>query len=486
VSASIRRGLFAAAESAALVAAVTAAIALLEPSVPVLGLGVLYLVAVVPVALRFGLAAAVATSLLSMTVFDFLFLGDQYSFEAGSAEEWGILASFLAVGLVVSALAARSQHEARRSARLAREQAALRRVATLVARAVPSGELFEAVTREAGQQCGADLARLERYEDDGTITAVAAWSRNGDAHLAVGTRLALHGASIAVQVRETGRPARVDSFVGATGPIAQEAQSLGIHASVGCPIIVGGRVWGVIAASTRGDAPFAAGTEAQIGQFTELIATAVANAQANAELVASRARILTANDEARRRLVRDLHDGAQQNLINTILGLELARQDLSDDDPATPLVTKALDQAKQSYAELRALALGVLPPVLTRGGLRAGVDALVSRVGLPVAVQVPAERLPPAVEASAYFVVAEALTNIVKHAHAQSAQVTARVEDGSLHLDIRDDGVGGADRDGSGLVGLDDRLAAIGGDLRVHSPPGGGTTIVATLPLKGL
>jgi signal transduction histidine kinase len=462
---------------------VSAAIALLEPSIPAAGLGVLYLVAVVPVALRYGLVAALATSLVSMTAYDVLFLGDRYSIAPADADEWGVLTAFLAAGIGVSVLAARSQREARHSARLAGEQAALRRVATLVARAVPSNELFEAVTREAGELCGADLARMERYEADGTVTAVAAWSRRGDVRLAVGTRFSLDGASIAAKVRETSRPARVDSFVGATGPIASEAQAVGIRASVGCPIVVGGRVWGVIAASTRGDTPFTAGTEAQIGEFTELIATAVSNAQASSELIASRARILTAADDARRRLVRDLHDGAQQHLVNTILTLQLARQDLQDDDPATPLVAKALEQAEQGNSELRELAHGVLPPVLTRGGLRAGVDALVSRVSLPVVVEIPAERLPPGVEASAYFVVAEALTNVVKHAKAHTAQVTALVEDGSLRLDVRDDGVGGADRDGSGLVGLDDRLAAIGGGLQVHSPPGGGTTIVATLPL---
>jgi signal transduction histidine kinase len=228
---------------------------------------------------------------------------------------------------------------------------------------------------------------------------------------------------------------------------------------------------------------FAAGTEAQIGEFTELIATAVSNAQASAELVASRARILTAADDARRRLVRDLHDGAQQHLVNTVITLKLAQQVLQDDDPVAPIVTDALAQAQRGTAELRELAHGVLPAVLTQGGLRAGVHALVSRVSLPVAVEVPGDRLPPRIEASAYFIVAEALTNVVKHAQAQTAQVTARVERGSLHLDVRDDGVGGADRDGSGLLGLDDRLAAIGGGLHVHSPPGGGTTIVATLPL---
>src|SRR5919198_1223194 len=165
-------------------------------------------------------------------------------------------------------------------ARLADGQAALRRVATLVARAVPTAEVFEAVTREVGLQCDADLALMERFEPDRTVTAIAAWSRIGEPELAVGRRFALEGASIAAQVYETGQPARVDSFVGASGPIAREAQALGIRASVGCPIVVGGRTWGVIAASTRREAPFPADTEARIAEFTELVATAVANAEA--------------------------------------------------------------------------------------------------------------------------------------------------------------------------------------------------------------
>jgi signal transduction histidine kinase len=479
----LRRGLSAALASAALVAAVTAVIALLEPTFPALGLGVLYLFAVVPVALRYGLVAAVAVSLASMTVFDFFFLGVRNSFDPGSSEDWGVLTAFLVAGLVVSALAARSQRDARRSARLADEQAALRRVATLVAQSVPPDELFEAATREVGQLCGADLARMERYEADDTITALAAWARRGAPRLAVGTQFSLEGASIAMLVGETGRPARVDSFAGIEGPIALEARELGIRASVGCPIIVGGSVWGVFAASTRSDVPFPAGTESQIGEFTELIATAVSNAQASSQLLASRARIMTAADGARGRLARDLHDGAQQHLVNTVVALKLAQRELPEDDRVAPLVAEALAHAEQGNVELRELAHGALPAMLTRGGLRAGVDVLVSRVSIPVAVEVPAERLPPEIEASAYFIVAEALTNVVKHAQAQSAQVSARVERGALHLDVRDDGVGGAHRDGSGLLGLDDRISAIGGGLRVDSPPGGGTTIAATLPL---
>jgi signal transduction histidine kinase len=479
----LRRGLNAALASAALVTVVSAVIALLEPSVPALGLGVLYLFAVVPIALRYGLVAAVVVSLASMAVYDFWFLGVRNSLDPGSSEDWAVLTAFLAAALLVSALAARSQRDAQRFGRLADEQAALRRVATLVAQAVPSAELFEAVTREIGHLYDVDLARMERYEADGTVTALAAWTRRGEIRLAVGTRFSLEGTSIALRVQETGRPARVDSFVGAEGPIALEARQLGIRASVGCPIVVGGRVWGVIAASTRSDLPFPAGMESQIGEFTELIATAVSNAEASAELVASRARIVTAADESRRHLVRDLHDGAQQHLVNAIVTLKLADQELPKDNGAASLVAEALAHAEQGNAELRELAHGVLPAVLTRGGLRAGVDALVARFSIPVSVEVLAERLPPGVEASAYFIVAEALTNVVKHAHAQTAEVTARIDSGALHVHVRDDGVGGAHRSGPGLLGLDDRISASGGGLRVDSPAGGGTTIAATLPL---
>jgi signal transduction histidine kinase len=367
--------------------------------------------------------------------------------------------------------------------RLGEEQAALRRVATLVARVAPNSEVFQAVTREVGLQCDADLARMERFEPDGTVTAIAAWSRSAETKLVVGTRFALEGTSIASEVLETGRPARVDTFVGTSGPIAREAQALGVRSSVGCPIVVGGRTWGVIAASTRREAPFPPHIESRIGEFTELVATAVANAQARADLVASRARLLTAGDEARRRVVRDLHDGAQQRLVQTIVTLKLAQGE-ADDEAARALVGEALDLAEQGNTELRELAHGILPGALARGGLAAGVGALVSRVRLPVSVDVPEGRFAPEIEANAYFVVAEALTNVAKHSGAEHADVTARVDDSVLHVDVRDDGAGGARPDGSGLLGLGDRVAALGGRLRIESPPGGGTRIAATLPLR--
>jgi signal transduction histidine kinase len=370
--------------------------------------------------------------------------------------------------------------------RLVDEQAALRRVATLVAEGAAPSEVFDMVTREVGVLCGADLARLERYESGDSVIGVAGWSRGDGPELAVGTRFSLGGASIAAMVRDASRPVRVDSFAGAHGQIAQEAQTLGIRSSVGCPIVVDGCLWGVIAASSKRATPFPPDTESQIAEFTELVATAIANTEARKEVAASRARIVAATDDERRRVVRDLHDGAQQRLVHTTITLTLAQRALeTGQEDARALVTEALDNARQATAELRELAHGILPESLARGGLRAGVDALASRMPVPIEIDVSVGRLPPAVEATAYFVVAEALTNVAKHAQAQNAEVTARIEDGTLAVHVRDDGVGGARPDGgrSGLIGLADRLAAVDGQLRVESPVDGGTLVVADIPV---
>jgi signal transduction histidine kinase len=220
-------------------------------------------------------------------------------------------------------------------------------------------------------------------------------------------------------------------------------------------------------------------------KFAELLDTAIANADTRDQLTASRVRLLTEADDARRRVVRDLHDGAQQRLVHSIITLKLARRALRRDDgrDAISLVDEALEQAEQGNIELRALAHGLLPSGLSRGGLRAGVDSVVARLDLPVLVEIPPDRFPREIEASAYFIVAEALTNVVKHARARHADVRASVDDGVLQLEIRDDGVGRADPTGHGLVGLRDRATALGGRLAIESPAGGGTRLVATLPL---
>ena len=272
---------------------------------------------------------------------------------------------------------------------------------------------------------------------------------------------------------------------GSPGAIAELARDVGVRASVGAPIVVNGELWGVAIANWRGQQSPPADTEERMAKFAELLDTAIANADGRDQLAASRARLVTEADEARRRVVRDLHDGAQQRLVHTVVTLKLAQRALqANDTKAAALVSEALEHAQQGNAELRELAHGILPAVLTQGGLRSGVDTIVSRLHLPVEVNVPAERFPPEIEASAYFVVAEALTNVVKHSHAGRAEVTAFEEDGMLHVQIRDDGIGGANPDGHGLVGLRDRLTALGGRLKVETPLSGGTLLYAVLPVS--
>jgi signal transduction histidine kinase len=368
-------------------------------------------------------------------------------------------------------------------ASLVAEQAALRRVATVVAHGAAPAEVFALTATEVCRLLGTNATALCRYEADASVTVVALAS-DFDLGVHVDERIALDGQSAMGAVYRTGRASRAEAFEEATGTLAEIAVRWEVRSSVGAPIVVEGRLWGVVVTSSRaGSLP--ADTEQRLADFTELVATAIANADARAQLVASRSRLLTAGDDARRRVVRDLHDGAQQRLVHTIVTLKLASKatQSGDDGGADELVAEALDQAQQANAELRELAHGILPTVLARGGLRAGVDALVSRMGMPIDVDVADQRLPPAVESSAYFVVAEALTNVVKHSQARHAEVKAWVQDGVLHLDVHDDGVGGARPDGTGLIGLNDRLTVLGGRLQLESPRGAGTRLAATLPL---
>jgi signal transduction histidine kinase len=370
--------------------------------------------------------------------------------------------------------------------RLLEQQAALRRVATLVAQAVPPDRVFEAVTREVGLLSGADLARMERFETDGTVTGVADWSR-GEGQLAVGTRFVLEGASIAALVRQTDGAARVDSFADSSGEIAAEARALGIRSSVGCPIVVAGRIWGVIAASTKHEDPFPPDTESQIAEFTELVATAIANAESRAEVAASRARIVAAADDTRRRIERDLHDGTQQRLVSLGLELRLAQSSASPD--LTELraeVRRVADELDGAVDDLREISRGIHPAILSEGGLGPALRTLARRSAVPVELDAePDSRFPPHVEIAAYYVLSEALANTAKHARASRARVAVEQRDGTLHLSIGDDGVGGAEpEEGYGLTGLRDRVEALGGSIHVVSPRGEGTLIVVDLPVQ--
>jgi PAS domain S-box-containing protein len=366
--------------------------------------------------------------------------------------------------------------------RLADEQAALRRVATMVARGRPAEEVFAKVAEEVALLLGLEVAAVRRFEHDGWGTIVGRWGDAGDAYR-VGARIKQEDESVTTVVYRTGRSARFDDYERA-GSIPTDLRKLGVRAAVASPIVVDGRLWGAIAAGTSRVEPMPADAESRIADFTELVAASISNVQARSDLAASRARIVAAADQERRRVVRDLHDGAQQRLVHTIVTLTLAQQALqASDEKAPSLVGEALEHARQGNTELRELAHGILPSALTRGGLRAGIYAVLSRLDVPVDLDLPAERFPPEIEATAYFIVAEALTNVVKHAHAERAEVSAFAEGGTLRVQIRDDGIGGADPEGQGLVGIRDRVTALGGRLDIDSPPGGGTRLAATLPL---
>jgi signal transduction histidine kinase len=637
--------------SVVLVAAVSGGIQLLQPHVPVPSLLALYLLAVVPVAVVWGAWFAVLASLLSGVAFVFLFSPPRYSYRVDHLWDLFALGIFLVISVVVGELATRWRRQARRSARLSEEQAALRRVATLVARSVSPSEVFAAVTREVGLLCRADMARMERYEADGTVTGVAGWGRVRD-ELAVGTQFTLEGVSVAAQVRQSAGPVRVQSFDRSSGPIAREAQRLGIRSSVGCPIVVAGRLWGVIAASSKNDAPFPKDTESRIADFTDLVATAIANAESRAELdllldqqaalrrvatlvarglpsaeifaavaeevgrltgadatiivrldpdgvttivakvgehpknmslgrrwkiepplvlaevlrtgspgrrddfsqhsgeatdivdwmglrssvgipivvegrlwgglaagsrrgpfladteprmadfaelvgiaianaqhraevAASRARVVAASDEARRRIERNLHDGAQQRLVSMGFELRLTEASVPADLPTVrAAIGQAADEITDVVLELREMSRGIHPAVLSEGGLGPALQTLARRSLVPVEVDMRTEsRFPEPAEAATYYVVSEALTNTTKHACASRAHVAVEERAGFLCLSVRDDGVGGADPEGSGLIGLRDRVEALGGSIEVSSRPGEGTLIQVALPV---
>jgi signal transduction histidine kinase len=373
----------------------------------------------------------------------------------------------------------------------AAEQAALRRVATLVARAAAPEEVFTAVTAEAGRVLQVDYTTMARYDPDGAVTWVGSWSSTGTPFpIRIGSRADLGGRNGPTLVFETGRPARIDDYAAASGSVAELAQQLGIRSSVGVPINVAGRLWGVIAAVSLRE-PLPADTEARLAGFTELVATALANAESQAALTASRARIVAAADQARRRLERDLHDGAQQRLVSLAIQLQAVQAAVPPEaDELAAQLDELAAEATSTLDELHELAHGIHPAALADGGLRPALRALARRCTVPVELDVRADRrLPEPIEIAVYYLVAEALTNAAKHAHASIVHVQIDIAHGDtgevLRVCVHDDGRGGAQvGGGSGLVGLKDRAEALGGWLRVQSASGAGTTVRAELPLR--
>jgi GAF domain-containing protein len=371
--------------------------------------------------------------------------------------------------------------------RLAREQAALRRVATLVAREASPAEVFSTVTEEVGRLLDADIAAMIRLEPGNTAIVVARWSEGDEGdHVPVGTVIPLEGDNVATMVLRTGRPARRAHPELASGPVGELVRRLGVTSTVGTPIVVEGRLWGGMSVSSRQPEPLPIDTESRIAHFAELVATAIANAEARTELAASRARVVAAADETRRRVERDLHDGVQQRLVTLGLVLRAAEAELPEDlEEVRAELSHIGEGLKAVLDELREISRGIHPAILSEGGLAPALKTLARRSPIPVALDIRFKgRLPDGVEVAAYYVVSEVLTNTAKHAQASVVYIDVARTGGALHISVRDDGVGGADpARGSGLVGLSDRVEALGGTIVIKSAKGAGTTAEVRLPL---
>jgi signal transduction histidine kinase len=368
---------------------------------------------------------------------------------------------------------------------LADEQAALRRVATLVAGEAPPSRVFEQVTEEVGRLLGLPGASVMHYDGARTATVVGTWSEDGEPGFPVGASLDLDGDTVVAKVLRSGTAQRVDRYEEASGTLAETVRSFGYRAAVAAPVTVGGRLWGVLAAATTSDDSLPEGLERRLCDFADLVAQALANADAYEKLAASSARLVEVGDAERMRLERNLHDGAQQRLVSVALVLKMVAAKLeSDPRAAREVLTEAQDELARGLAELRELARGIHPAVLTERGLGPALNALLTRAPIRVEItELPEGRLPAHVEAAAYYVVAEAITNVGKYARASSATVSVSRSNGAATVSVTDDGVGGADpARGSGLRGLAARVEALKGHLDVDSAPGRGTRITAQIP----
>jgi signal transduction histidine kinase/CHASE3 domain sensor protein len=349
---------------------------------------------------------------------------------------------------------------------LLEEQAALRRVATLVAQAVSPSELFEAVACEVAGLLDAPLATLLRYGPDDTATILGSWGElAGD--LPVGRRYPLQADDAATLVRRTGRAARIESYGDPPGVEPELALKLGLRFGVAGPIVVEGRLWGLIGAAWNGPGRLPVGIEGRLTQFTDLVATAIAN-------------------ETRRRIERDLHDGTQQRLVSLALDLRAVEAAVpSELVELKAQLSHAAETLSGAVEDLREISRGIHPAILSKGGLGAVLKTLARRSSVPVELRLPPDRrLPEGVEVVLYYVVSEALTNVTKHARASAVQVSLEIEDRIVRLSVRDDGAGGArPEQGSGLIGLRDRVEVLGGTIEITSPQGKGTTLLVEIPL---
>jgi signal transduction histidine kinase len=433
--------------AAVAISAETLLVIVLRTLAPMDTFGVVYLLGALVVAIGWGTGLAAVTSVVSAFGFAYFRNWPDDAFDPTDLRNWVVIGMFLVVTLMANMLAGVARARAAEAERTAERQAALRRVATAVAQGVPPGDVFSIVTTELAHALHAERAALFRYEPDGTAVLVAAHDESGVQPLSVGEHFSSEGRT--------------------------------------APIVVDGKEWGVAAVSSSRAQPFPLDTEARLTGFTRLVAMAIANAQARSDLTASRARVVTAADTARRRLERDLHDGAQQRLVSLALKARMTELSLpADQDAIREQLADIVQGLSDVSEELRAISRGIHPAILSKGGLGPAFRSLAYRSAVPVELDIDVPgRLPEQVEVAAYYVVAEALTNAARHANAAEVKVVVKAADGRLDLMIEDDGDGGADpANGSGLIGLVDRVEAVGGHLWVNSPAGVGTSLTATIP----
>jgi signal transduction histidine kinase len=491
---------FGIAVAAAFIAVETLLVYLFEKVFPVMTFGVVFLLGVLVVSAGWGFGLAVSTTLVSAVVYAFVHLDADGSIFPITTEDSVAIIIFVPIALLANVLVGQARLRAAEANRrreeaeesrdelrvLADLQAALRRIATLVARAVAPSEVFSAVTEELARCLGVTHATLVRYEADGSAVLLASHDdRGSQKKIPIGRRFSFDGESVPAMVFRMGGAARRDSHEDSPTPDIQYLHELGLRSGVGVPIVVGGRLWGAANVGSSRHEPLPPNTEARVGDFADLVATAIANADARAELTASRTRIVAASDAARRRFERDLHDGAQQRLVSLGLQLRTAEASLP---PEWHVLRERLSDVVTGLTgvseDLQEISRGIHPAILSRGGLGPALKTLGRRSAVPVDLRVAIDRrLPESVEVAAYYVVAEALTNAAKYARASEVQVSAEADGPNLRLSIRDDGIGGADsHKGSGLIGLIDRVEALGGELRISSVVGSGTELLAMIP----
>ncbi|WP_234812861.1 GAF domain-containing sensor histidine kinase [Mycolicibacterium confluentis] len=448
--------------------------------------GALLLLGVLVISAGWDVGLAVAMSLTSALLYVYFHL-------EGRGTLVPAVLVFLTLALLTNVLvgqarlrAAEAEARRREADALAAQQAALRRVATMVARGAAPDEVYPVAVKELAQSLGVDHVTLLRFEEPAHCVVLASTDRPGATKFIAGERFSLDGDSVTARIRAGGAAARIEDYHGAEGELAARLRQIGIRSAAGVPLVIDGAVRAALVAGSPASWALPAQAEAHIGDFADLISTAIANAETRAELTASRARIVAAADQARRGFERDLHDGAQQRIVSLGLALRAAQAGVPEDqDGLRGELTTIVDGLAGLYADLQELSRGIHPAILSKGGLAPAIKTLARRSPVPVELDVRVDgRLPEPVEVAAYYVIAESLTNAAKHAEAEFVTVAADLDEGVLRLSVIDDGVGGATPGGgSGLVGLRDRVEALSGQLQVSSVPGEGTTVTASIPV---